>query len=111
VGLREFEEERDQMVSPRSMMNEKMSEAEQMALMLSLRMEMDEMKKNNDEQIITLRRENEEMKRKLIGKGPSDGPSNLMGRPKTTSVGTKVIEEPKPTIRWMNLRGTHSLIM
>jgi len=36
VGPREFEEGRDHMVSTRSMVNEKMSEDEQIALMMSL---------------------------------------------------------------------------
>jgi len=58
------------------MMNEKMSEAEQMALMMSLWREMDEMKKKNEEEILALRRENEEMKRKLIGEDPSAGRPN-----------------------------------
>jgi len=60
VGPREFEEGRDQMVYTRSMMNEKMLETEQMMLMMSLWREMDEMKKKNEEEMLALRRENEE---------------------------------------------------
>jgi len=79
------------------MINEKMSEAEQMTLMMSLRREMNEMKKKNEKEILALRRENEEMKRKMIRESPSSGPSNPVGRPDATPAGMKVVEEPKPT--------------
>jgi len=97
VGPIELEEVKDQMVSTISMLNEKMSKVEHMALMMSLRREMDEMKKKNEEEILALRRENEEMKRKLIGEGPSGRPSNPVEKPDATPTGTKVVEEPKPT--------------
>jgi len=58
---------------------------------------MDEMKKKNEEEILVLRRENKEMKRKLIRESPSGGLSNPLGRPDATPAGTKVVEEPKPT--------------
>jgi len=48
-----------------NMTNERMSEAEQMTLLMSLQREMTEMKKMNEEDILALRRENEEIKKKL----------------------------------------------
>ena len=54
------------MVSTRSMVNKRMLEVEQMALLMSLQREMIEMKKKNEEEILSLRKENEEMKRKLV---------------------------------------------
>jgi len=54
VGPREFEGGRDQMVSTRSMVNEKMSKVEQTTLMMSLRRERDEMKNKNEEEILAL---------------------------------------------------------
>ncbi|KAK7382563.1 hypothetical protein VNO80_01466 [Phaseolus coccineus] len=58
LGEREFEEGREQMVSTQSMRNEKMSKNEQMAMMMSLQREMDEMKKRNKEEILALWRGN-----------------------------------------------------
>jgi len=76
------------------MAGERMSEAEQMALLMSLQREMVEMKQRNQEvtqrnenEIQALRRENEEMKRKLTGEGSSTEPTNLVeGRSPPPSV-------------------------
>jgi len=54
------------MVSTRSKVNERMSDAEQMTLLMSLYREMAEMKRKNEEKIFALRKESEEMKRKLV---------------------------------------------
>ena len=76
------------MVSTRSMVNEIMSGAEQMVLLMSLQREMNEMRKKNEEEILALLKENEEMK-KLTEEGPSGGPNNLAGKSQTTPTNTK----------------------
>ena len=54
------------------------------------------MKRKNEEKILTLRGENEEMKRKLA-EGPCSGSSKFVGKSITTPTGMNTIEEPKPT--------------
>jgi len=68
-----------------------------MALLMSLQREMAKMKRNNEEEILALRRENEEMKRRLEKGGPSGGLSNPARKSLTTPTGTKSVEESKPT--------------
>jgi len=86
------------MVSTQSMARERKSEAEQMALLMSLQREMAEMKRRNeetaqknDDEILALRKENEEMRRKLGEGGSSVGPTNLVNRLFTDP---KTVKEP-----------------
>jgi len=79
-----------------------MSEAEQMTLFMSLQGEMVEIKRRNEEitrkneeEILALRKENEEMKMKFVEGGPYVGPTNLVGRSFTTPTDPKTVEEPK----------------
>jgi len=60
------------------MVNEKMSDVEQMTLLISLQKEMVDMKTRNEktkqmneDEILALRKENEEMKKKFVEGGPS----------------------------------------
>jgi len=73
------------------MVNEKMSNFEQMVLFISLQKEIVEMKRRNEEtkqknedEILAFRKENEEMKRKFVEGGPFVGLANLVGRSFTT---------------------------
>jgi len=73
------------------MVNEKMSDAEQMALFMPLQKEMAKMKRRNEEtkrknenEILTLENENEEMKKKFVEGGPCVRPTNPVGRSFTT---------------------------
>jgi len=93
------------MVSTRNMASKRMSEAEQMTLLMSLQREMVEMRRRNGEaarknenEILALRKENEKMKRKLSGWRLSVGLTNLVGRSFTTPTGFKTVEEPKDKI-------------
>jgi len=87
------------------MMNERMSDAEQMELLMSLQKEMVEMKRRNEEtkrknedEILALRRENEEMKRKFVEGGPSVGPTHLVRKSFTTLTGPRTVKESKDKI-------------
>jgi len=84
------------------MVNEKMSDVEQITLLMSLQREMTEMKRRNNEmqrksedEILALRRENEEMKRKWVEGGPSVGPGNLAGKSFIHPIGPRNVEEPR----------------
>jgi len=84
------------------MASKRMSEAEQMTLFMSLQREMVEMKRRNEEitrkneeEILALRKENEEMKMKFVEGGPSVGLTNLVGRSFTTPTDPKTVEESK----------------
>jgi len=83
------------MVSIRNIVIERMWEVEQMALLVSLQMQMDEMEKKNKEKIQALRKENEEMKKKLIKGLPSLEPSHP-ARTSHTTLPTNTLEDPTP---------------
>ena len=90
-------------------MNEKMFDAKQMALSMSLQKEMAEMKRRNEEtkrenedEILALQKENEEMKRKFVDGGPSAGSTNLVGRSFTSP---KTVEKPKDKIHIQEVDG------
>jgi len=82
------------------MVNEKMSDAEQMVLLMSRQKEMknEETKRKNEDEILALWKENEEIKRKFAEGGPSTAPTNLVGRSFTTLTDPKIVEEPKDKI-------------
>jgi len=103
--------------------SERMSEVEKMTLLMSLQKEMAKMKKRNEEitrineeEIPTLQRKNEEMKRKFVEGGPSVEPTNLISRSFTTPTNPKTIEELKDKIHtqevddesYPNIGGLHS---
>jgi len=58
-----------------------------------------ETKRKNKDKILALRKENEEMKKKLVHEGPSVGPTNLTGRSFTTPTGPRTADEPKDKIQ------------
>ena len=83
------------------MASERMSEADQAAMMLALQRELVEMKnaheeatKKNEWEIRNLREENGEMK-KLVDGGPSLVPTNQVGRSFATAAGPQAEREPK----------------
>jgi len=85
------------MVSTRSM--ERMIEADQTMLLLSLQREMAEMRrkteeaaKKNEQELQVLRMENEEMKKKLGEGGPSVIPTNVVGKSYTSPPDPDVAE-------------------
>jgi len=85
------------MVSTRSM--ERMTEADQTMLLLSLQREMAEMKRRaeeaaqkNEQELQVLRRENDEMKKKLGEGGPSIPPTNVIGKSYTSPPNPDVVE-------------------
>ena len=84
------------------MVNEKMSDAEQMALLISLQREMTEMKRKieevqrkSEEEILALQMENEERKKKWVEGGPSIGPGNLVGKSFIHPTDPRTVEEPR----------------
>jgi len=84
------------------MTSERISEANQTAMLLSLQKEMVELRRRNEEvsrkneqEIQALCRENEDMKRKLIEEGPSIVPTNLVGKSVTSPPNSRAIEETK----------------
>ena len=88
------------MVSTRSM--ERMSEADQIVLLLSLQREMvetkrkvEEVTKKNEQEIQAPRTENEDMRKKLVEGGPSARPMNVVGRSFTSPPSSRVVEETK----------------
>jgi len=90
------------------MASERMSEAEQMTLLMSLQREMVEMKRKNEEvtwkneeEILALQKENEEMKRRFIEGGPFAVPTNLVGRSFTSPPDPKTDQG----------QGTHSKVL
>jgi len=69
-------------------------------MLVALQKELAEMKgkheettRKNEEEIKSLRKENQEMKRMVEG-GPSGGLTNVVGRSFFTAVGPKAVEEP-----------------
>jgi len=73
------------------MTSERMPEVDQATLLLSLQREMaklrrrnKEVSRKNEKEIQALRRDNEDMKRKLIEGGPSIVPTNLVGKSVTS---------------------------
>jgi len=85
------------MVSTRSM--ERMTKADQTILLLSLQREMAEMRRKteeaaqkNEQELQLLRRENEEMKKKLGEGGPSVIPTNVVGKSYTSPPDPDVAE-------------------
>ena len=99
------------MVSTRSMTSERIFEADQTTLLLSLQRKMAEMRRKNEEvsrkneqEIQALRRENEDMKRKLIEGGPPIVPTNLVGESITSPPTQKRSRRQRtrpPLRRWM----------
>ena len=88
------------MVSTRSM--ERMIEADQTMLLLSLQREMAEMKRRteevvqkNEQEMQALRRENDETKKKLMEGGPSTGPTNVVGRSFASPSHPRPVEETR----------------
>jgi len=79
------------MVPTRSMVNERMPDAEQMTLLMSLQREMAKMNNKNEEKILTLRKKKEEMRKKLAVRASSDGPNNVVEKSFMTPF------EPKPS--------------
>jgi len=82
-----------------------MSEADQMALLLSLQREMAEMKRKNEkvmrkneQEMQALRTENEEMKKKLVEEGPSVGPTNVFDRSYTSPPNPRPVEETRDKV-------------
>ena len=55
------------------------------------------MKRKNEEEILSLRKENDEMKRKLAEGGSSRRLGNPARKSLTTPTGPKAVEEPKKT--------------
>ena len=88
-----------------------MTEADQLTVLMSLQREMTELKRRNGEltrkneqKIQALRRENEDMKKKLVKGGASVVPTNLVGSSITSSPNPRAIEKTKdkiPPRRWM----------
>jgi len=83
------------------MASERMSEADQAAMMSALQRELAEMKKvyeeatrKNEEEIRNLREENREMK-KLVNGGSSLVPTNQVSRTFATATGPQTEREPK----------------
>jgi len=83
------------------MASERMSEADQTTMMITLQKELAEIKKvheeetkKNEEEIKNLRKENQEMK-KLVEGGSSLAPTNQVGRSFATAVGPQTEKEPK----------------
>jgi len=84
------------------MVNEKMYDVEQMALLVSLQREITEMKRENEEMqwkseedILAFRRENEEIKMKWVEGGPSFGPGNPARKSFIHPTGPKTVEESR----------------
>jgi len=77
------------------MVNEKIFDAEQMTLLMYLQIEMkrrnEETKRKNEDDILTLRKENEEVKRKFVEVGSSVEPTNPVGRSFTTPPALKLL--------------------
>ena len=87
------------------MTSERMIEADQLTLLMSLQKGMTKMKRRNEEvtrkneeEIQALQRENEDMKKKLVERGPSIVSTNLVGRLITSPPNPRAIEETKDKI-------------
>ena len=102
------------MVSTGSM--DRVSEADQMALLLSLQREMIEMKRKNEEitkkneqEMQALRAENEDMKKKMVEGGPSAGPTNVVDRSYTSPLNLRPVEETKDKVPTHEMDGESCL--
>jgi len=89
---------------------ERMTEADQAILLLSLQRDMTEMKRRtkevvqkNEQEMQAFRRENEEMKKKLMEGGSSIGLTNVVGRPFTS------LPNPRPTEDTRDKIPTHEM--
>jgi len=65
----------------------------------------EEVIRKNEQQIQALRRENEDMKKKLVEGGPSVMPTNLIGRSITSPPNPRTIEETKDKIPTQEMDG------
>jgi len=93
------------------MTSERMTEADQTTLLLSLQIEMidlrrrnEEVSRKNEQEIQALRKKNEDMKRKLVEGGPSVVLNNLVSTSFTSPPNPRAVEETKdkaPLMRWM----------
>ena len=61
--------------------------------------------RNNEEEILVLKRENEEMERKFVEGGPSVVPTNLVGRSFTSPPNLKTAEETKVNVLIQEMDG------
>ena len=95
---------------------ERMTEADQATLLLSLQREMAEMKrkteeagKKNKQEMQALKKENEEMKKKLMEGGQSAGPTNVVGRPYTSPPNPRPVEETRDKVPTHEIDGESCL--
>ena len=65
----------------------------------------EEVTRKNEDGILALRKENEEMRRKLGEVGPSVGPINLVGRSFIIPTGPNTVEEPKDKVHTQEVDG------
>jgi len=93
------------------MASERMSEANQAAMLIALQKELAEMKRvheeatrKNEDEIRNLRKENQETK-KLVERGPSVDPTNQVGRSFATVVGPQTEREPKNKVLTLEMDG------
>jgi len=93
-----------------------MTEANQAMLLLSLQREMAEMKRRtedvvqkNEQEMQALRRENEEMKKKLMEGGPSARPTNVLGRSYTSPPNLRLVEETRDKVPTHEMDGEFCL--
>jgi len=98
------------MVSTKSM--ERMTDVDQAMLLLSLQREMVEIKRRteeivqkNEQQMQALRRENDEMKKKLMKGGQSTGPTNVVGRSFASPSHPRPVEETRDKILTHEMEG------
>jgi len=90
---------------------EMMTNADQAMLMLSLQREIVEMKRRTKEvfkkeqEMQALRRENEEMKKKLMEGRPSTGPTNVVGRSFTSPPNPRPVEDTRDKIPTHEMEG------
>ena len=91
---------------------ERMIDADQAILLISLQREMAKMKRRtekfvqkNEQEMQALRRENDETKKKLMEGGPSTGPTNVVGRSFASPSHPRPVEETRDKILTHEMEG------
>jgi len=73
--------------------------------MVKMKRKTEEAIKNNEQEMQALRKENEEMKKKLTDGGPCAGPSNVVGRSYTSPPNLRSVEETRDKVPTHEMNG------
>jgi len=77
--------------------------------MVEMKRKAEEVAQKNEQEIQALRRENKEMKKKLMERGPSAGPINIVGKSYTSPPNPRPVEETRDKVSTHEMDGESCL--